>query len=111
MKTSELEGVALDWAVAKAQSLGRAQMILNRYLQVDWRMEGRYKPLYEFRGLEFIESELISVQRRSMHWVAGRDDEELAANSFVGETILEAAMRCFVFSVLGDEVELPKELA
>jgi Protein of unknown function (DUF2591) len=104
--------VALDWAVSKAQGLDlQSLMIIDRYLQVDWRKEGRYKPLYEVRGLEFIESELISIQRRGGHWIAGRDDQELATNSFVGKTLLEAAMRCFVFSVLGDEVEIPKELA
>jgi hypothetical protein len=110
MKSAELEGVALDWAVSKARGRDH-QMVLERYLQVDWRREGGYKPFYEVRGLEFIESELISVQRRDGHWIAGKDDQELAANSFVGETLLEAAMRCFVFSVLGDEVEIPKELA
>lgn len=111
MKTAELEGVALDWAVAKAKSLDlNALMIIDRYLQVDWRKEGRYKPLYEVKGMEFIESGLISVQHRGGHWIAGRDDQELATKQFVGKTLLEAAMRCFVFSELGDEIEIPKEL-
>lgn len=109
METAELEGVALDWAVSKASGRDH-QYVLERYLQVNWRKEGGYKPVYKIKGMELVESELISVKYSNGHWIAEKDDQELTAKSFVGKTLLEAAMRCFVFSVLGDEVEIPKEL-
>ncbi len=60
------------------------------------------------QGLPIVEQEQISVvyQQAEGMWVAVR--RGLAASQ--GETLLIAAMRCYVASKLGDEVDIPEEL-
>jgi hypothetical protein len=113
MKTSELTGAALDWAVAKCdQEWSDDDALL--WVQDD---EYRYAPSTDWaQGGPIIEREDISVNREfasgKIEWAAWtpapiRDDAEAFG---YGPTPLIAAMRCYVASKLGDEVEVPKEL-
>lgn len=62
------------------------------------------------KGGWIIEREEISIES-GVEWTAycwiDKKDEQAYGN---GKTPLEAAMRCYVASVLGDEVELPDEV-
>jgi len=99
MKTSELTGLALDWAVAKCEGY-----------RLDLVPEGSYAPSTDWsQGGPIIEREKITLRI----W----DDEDYVhayidtgKEWFEGPTPLIAAMRCYVASKLGDEVEIPQEL-
>lgn len=102
VKTSDLTGASLDWAVAKCEG-GDMVNFKHQYAakcyqySSDWAQGG---PIIE---REFIES----------HTYSENDDGIVTwrANDFMdGPTPLIAAMRCFVALQLGDEVEVPDEL-
>jgi len=98
MKTSELTGAALDWAVAKA--IGEYRPVAVPAYSTDWT-----------KGGPIIEREGISVARRGEHsfspWGAVLQGFEFDEE---GPTPLIAVMRCYVASKLGDDVTLPPEL-
>jgi hypothetical protein len=109
MKTSELTGAALDWAVAKCEGLtvnidgGMVRLIgqpFDRHYDfwapsTDWEQGG-----------PIIERERIELEHDGHTWWARiRADDD-----YTGPTPLIAAMRCYVASKLGDEVEVPEEL-
>ena len=97
MKTNELTGKALNWAVGKAEGLD------------DWLAPVNYCGKWEHGG-PIIEEEGISLDRVSDSlWVATRL-EGMSVSEEDGPTPLIAAMRCYVASKLGDEVEIPEEL-
>jgi len=105
IKTAELTGSALDWAVAKCEGikLNEGNTLSNDcdvYApSTDWSQSG-----------SIIEREGISV------WVF--DDVTWKAEAplvgvdcvYEGSTPLVAAMRCYVASKLSDEVDVPDEL-
>ena len=95
MKTSELTGAALDWAVAKA--IGEYRPVPVPNYSTDWAQGG-----------PIIERELLGIDFCKVGWVANADAPNNAIG--LGTTPLIAAMRCYVASKLGDEVEIPKEL-
>jgi hypothetical protein len=109
MKTHELTGSALDWAVAKAEG--------NVQLQYDSR-EGLiirnilgwipYRPSVAWQqGGPIIEREGIALYLYGdAEWNAHAGGKES-----IGPTPLIAAMRCYVASKLGDEVNVPEGLA
>ena len=112
MKTAELTGVALDWAVCKAK--GEYQCPVDEYTAV-WMTNRRYSTDWLLGG-PIIEREEISISREfaasKVEWAAWtpapiRDDAEAFG---YGPTPLIAAMRCYVASVLGDTVDIPEEL-
>jgi len=106
MKTSELSGPALDWAVAKCEGRREPELINN--FHVAWYTWGnvRYSSNWAHGG-PIIEREKITlVVYWNGLWVA--EPEE--AYESVGETPLVAAMRCYVTSKLGEEIEVPEEL-
>jgi hypothetical protein len=96
MRTSELTGAALDWAVAKCEGY-----------RLDLVPEGSYTPSTDWaQGGPIIEREKITQEWTGEDWMAYiRHDDE-----FFGPTPLIAAMRCYVASKLGDDIEIPKEL-
>ena len=100
MKTSELTGAALDWAVAKCEGLAK-------YIEV---VEG-FKPSTDWvQGGAIIEREKIELEwggngGNENWWACINADEDHS-----GETPLIAAMRCYVASKLGDDVTVPEEL-
>jgi hypothetical protein len=113
IKTSELAGQALDWAVERA--LGTSEF---------WFAPDEFKPQYESgeshystnwaQGGPIIEQECICLTHPKYDcWTAiGQDDTDLDTPLYQedGPTPLIAAMRCFVASKLGDEVDIPEEL-
>lgn len=97
MKTSELTGTALDWAVAKCEGLLHDDGTVSDYWQPS--------ELWE-QGGAIIEKETIAI------FVNG-DDEWAATDGIknaTGKTPLIAAMRCYVASKLGDAVNVPAAL-
>ena len=108
MKTNELTGAALDWAVAKCE--GYTGVALQERTGTDW-----YSPSTDWaQGGPIIEREGILVARNNgFLWVASTqpyEDVERPMEFQFGDTPLIAAMRCYVMSKLGDEVEIPGEL-
>ena len=112
VKTSELQGAALDWAVAKCEG----------YPMGIW---------YDEEEMPMIRDDEVPEWRPSTDWAQGgpiiereeigffqKHDEGYAQAAkpgaeFVrrGPTPLIAAMRCYVFAKLGDEINVPDELA
>jgi hypothetical protein len=115
MKTDELTGTALDWAVAKCEGLECTE---DMGLLVVEGADGYYSPSIKWaQGGAIIEREKISIEHLygagdagADVWVATRV-EGSSISEEQGSTALIAAMRCYVASKLGDEVELPEELA
>jgi hypothetical protein len=96
MKTAELTGAALDWAVAKSEGL-------STYVEV---VEG-FKPTTDWvLGGPIIERELLLLQPHGLSWECSMGGDKW----FKGPTPLISAMRCYVASKLGDTVEIPSEL-
>ena len=111
VKTSELTGAALDWAVAKCEeSLGLDNA--ERFLR-DHRIgfTTRYSETWS-QGGPIIEREGICLyfnpeDADAFEWHA---EDRSHALYLEGPTPLIAAMRCYVASKLGDEVKIPEEL-
>jgi hypothetical protein len=119
MKTSELTGAALDWAVAKCE--GHNVFIKHAPLQVMYPPKGKrsfyiYTPSTNWaQGGPIIEREGIALEQGQGAWDAELeflpdDDTHYRYGKAFGPTPLIAAMRCFVASKLGDEIEIPEEL-
>ena len=119
MKTSELIGPALDWAVAKCEGhdvdMARGGWVIfdthrddpppfNEYNDNRWH---QYSPSTDWaQGGPIIEREKITLEWTGENWMGYiRHDEEL-----FGPTPLVAAMRCYVASKLGDEIEVPEQI-
>lgn len=97
MKTSELTGAALDWAVAKCVGAVGAEDRLPWYCpSTDWAQGG-----------PIIEREKIELVPKGDGWDALYSDQHIPNE---GPTPLIAAMRCYLASKLGDDIDLPKEL-
>lgn len=112
MKTSELTPPALDWVVAKCiwpDDIGNT---------VPFHHDGSdYAPSRKWaHGGPIIEREFIHLHggvksNGDSDWCALRvKDDKSACHKGHGPTPLIAAMRCFVASRLGDDVEIPNEL-
>jgi hypothetical protein len=115
MKTSELQGAALDWAVAKCEGW-TITTVSDKKGQYLWLVYGinemklsQYRPSTNWmRGGPIIEREKIDTYYGEKGWwQAVAETNDVFA---FGSTPLIAAMRCYVASKLGDEVELPEEL-
>jgi hypothetical protein len=90
MKTSELTGYALDWAVTRIK-----HPEYPKYVTIEYSSEWEYGgPIIEREGIALIPG-----------WTAERP-----GFSADGPTPLIAAMRCYVSSKLGDTVDIPEEL-
>jgi hypothetical protein len=99
MKTSELEDLALDWAVTKCE--GYDHEVTSR----EWGMWGWATDWAQ--GGPLIERECITVGPNPFGPAFAANLSDLDT---YGPTPLIAAMRCYVASKLGDEVEIPEEL-
>lgn len=125
VKTSELIGPALDWVVAKCE--GRKPSCYTGTVRAtahpdfpdsppifgpelnystDWAQGG---PIIEREGINLSAYQLDENGNENEGWQAwpnyGMSDWYMT-----GPTPLIAAMRCYVASQLGDEVEIPEEL-
>ena len=106
MKTSELTGTALDWAVTKIEAERKLFTIYPQYIthySTDWAQGG---PIIEREGINL---DSYAKNPKWSAWTPAPDRESGEAQAY-GSTPLIAAMRCYVASKLGDEVELPTEL-
>jgi len=100
MKTSELTGAALDYAVAKC--LGIVSDETPRYAG---NTEYSFKPSTDWaQGGPIIEREMIDCSTYRSGWRAWSNVQTLPTSGY-GPTLLIAAMRCYVALVLGEEVE------
>jgi Protein of unknown function (DUF2591) len=104
MKTAELTGIALDRAVAHALGAPDDGNGLP-YYSTDWALGG---PIIEQEGITIVPHSTENGVIKE--WKAGRDWPLPHFPFYWGSTPLVAAMRCYVASKLGDEVEIPEEL-
>lgn len=114
MKTSELGGAALDWAVAKCEGFFKNDMAVVREGVVDVFYFESYTPSTDWaQGGAIIEREGINLDNygKNPQWSAWTPAPERATGEAqaYGTTPLIAAMRCYVASKMGDEVELPED--
>jgi hypothetical protein len=109
IKTAELTGAALDWAVAKCEGVDRlfeAYEVGRHHYSTDWAQGGPIieREMREF-GFDLWSGTHIPHGQFAATYCRGAQD------SYVyGETPLIAAMRCYVASKLGDEFDVPDEL-
>lgn len=101
MKTSELTGAALDWAVAQCEGIS----VRNGFddncpeYSTNWTQGG---PIVEreWVDLHCVNDSLWEAECPAPCGLAMQN----------GPTPLIAAMRCYVVSKLGDKVDVPEEL-
>jgi hypothetical protein len=145
MKTAELAGRALDWAVAKAEghdvaiAEGTGQVVIRRQLVVDyfdpstnWGWGG---PIIEHQNVTVIRADDtyevdekgFTTSKRIPQWFAetsrwvghslttSYEGEQMEPTfmiaeqaGYYGPTPLVAAMRCYVASKFGAEVDVPE---
>jgi hypothetical protein len=108
IQTSELQRVALNWAVAKLEQFDNGDWLPDYC--TDWAAGG-----------SIIEREKLTVAPNGQKsyveqeaWTAYRIETLFTDQGDIdyrtGPTPLIAAMRCYVASKLGDTVEIPEEL-
>lgn len=131
IKTSELTGAALDWAVAKCENIPSLHLVKKSgkvcvyggvYGEIsnidfpyqpstDWAQGG---PIIEREGIDLYCNVPTNPRHPDLYWRGSWRARYCRCGfgtEFIhGETALIAAMRCFVASKLGDEVEVPEEL-
>ena len=120
IKTQNLTGLALDWAVAKAEygltNVGSfldgvvAHPNYSMYLpSLNWSQGG---PIIEREGIEtaprYADDGKTITGWTAMMFNDARNPRPLIVQR--GDSILVAAMRCFVLAKLGEEVEIPENL-
>ena len=124
IKTSELIGPALDWAVAKCEGY-ECQFddeSCDPWLVPEEGYLHNEKPLSCFlpstkwaQGGPIIEREKIGHKYAGgigfVAWISNGVGPHTNEFSHYGPTPLIAAMRVYVASKLGDEVEIPEELS
>jgi hypothetical protein len=118
VKTSELQGEALDWAVAKCEfpEPDYEPQDWLVYITEDCMDDGWvFKPSTDWaQGGPIIERERLKIVyfASSQEWNVSklRYRGLCEPHDIKGPSLLVAAMRCYVASKLGDEVEIPEEL-
>ena len=124
MKTNELTGAALDWAVAKCEGfvkiaiwpdhigVCRKHSFENQFRwapSTDWAQGG---PIIDRMQLNRLTTNVGGGYTASVKvtLINTDDDAYMVWTHGSGPTPLIAAMRCYVASKLGDEIEIPREL-
>jgi hypothetical protein len=129
IKTSELTGKALDWAVGKCEHGDRVYVQLcdpARQFHADGFPHVVVKNPREDQEIWFLQyshdwaqgGPIIEREKMDIHWANGCFAARIVnfgnldqiPKTYFAKTQLVAAMRCFVKSKLGDEVEIPDEL-
>ena len=104
MRTNKLTGTALDWAVAKCEETLPASFD-------DWSQRWPQYSTNWAQGGPIIEREKIRLDTtwnyEDGQWGARMDS---VGGWWQGDTPLIAAMRCYVASKLGDNIDIPEEL-
>lgn len=110
MKTNELTGAALDWAVGKCKFPDANTKDIEVWVQplpCDDSEDFKFQPSTDWaQGGPIIEREKIECLHDGGQWYV-----DAPHGWYEGPTLLTAAMRCYVASKLGDEVEVPEELS
>lgn len=102
IKTSELIGNALDHAVALCEgTIGKRRVLVDGFYSTSWREGG---PIIEKEHIR------ISQYRDNLSFWEADIVTDRGGKFYQGPTPLIAAMRCYVASKLGDEVDIPEEL-
>ena len=116
MRTCDLSGAALDLVVAKCEGV---PLIAGCLFTKDPKDGAHYSPSTDWaQAGPIIERECICIarldpqedefgNRSNDFWVAHID----GVYCRYGVSAIVAAMRCYVASKLGDEVEIPEELS
>ena len=114
VKTSEAKDQVLEYLVAKCE--GKPVLVIGDTVYDKWAIDegcdGDNSLHYSTdwaQGGPIIEREKMTVESLDTGWLATRI-EHPAFSEEQGPTPLIAAMRCYVASKLGDEVEIPEEL-
>jgi hypothetical protein len=109
MRTSELQGAALDWAVATCEGgYDERDFIVRGYkyttpnYSTDWAQGG---PIIERECINLFRLD-PKTEDDTRFWLAHID----GIYCRYGVSAIVAAMRCYVAMKLGDEVEIPEEL-
>ena len=112
MKTSELQGAALDWAVAKIEFPDPDYEDADRFVYIHGDDEFHFTPSTDWaQGGPIIEREKIGVSTDAFDtWMAWIYDGLEMVGIEHGPTPLIAAMRCYIASKMEDEVKVPDEL-
>ena len=121
VKTNELTGAALDWTVAKCEDLACEAFNGNVFLKPEHAVRSGnamriWRPSMNWaQGGPIIDREKISIWDASgvghdFSWGAHITINCNHRNHARGDTPLIAAMRCYVASKLGDEVDVPEAL-
>ena len=123
MKTSELKAEGtLNWGVAMAEGwiikpnthrFNKELIMIKGDKAHEWFAD--YNPSTNWsQGGPIIEQEGITITHHGNDWKdawsARKGDGHWKGEEAYGPTPLIAAMRCYVASKLGDEVEIPEEL-
>jgi Protein of unknown function (DUF2591) len=109
-KTSELIGLALEWAVASIECPDDMPALLisgDFEFSTAWAQGG---PIIEREGIAVVKfyEPVDGPVSDGCEWAALTLDDSTRRD---GPTPLVASMRCYVASKLGDEVDVPDELA
>ena len=118
IKVSEATSIQLDWLVAKCKGIiaTRCGAGPSAYLAYTPKRSAykRWEPTRNWKqGGALIERERITLDLyESGEWLAQIWGDDITDSDFeeCGPTPLIAAMRCYVSSRMGDEVEVPEEL-
>ena len=102
-KTIDLTGPALDWAAAQVAGSGAKLLFCLGH---------RFQPSTDWaQGGPIIERERIAVKANGYGWWFARVGGDFGQGEWVrGDTPLIAAMRGYVASKLGDEIDVPDKL-
>jgi hypothetical protein len=111
MQVSELNGRALNWAVAQCAKVTLEGGVKYMHVYdadlgdtVSWDPSTNWN-----QGGPIIDREKIRLDPRESYWHAQMwENSEVEAK--YAPTALIAAMRCYVASKYGDSIEIPKEL-
>lgn len=114
MKTSQLTGAALDWAVAKCEGVD-IDKFFDAWVPdpVDPHFSKHFQPSTNWsQGGPIIEREKIGIgwEHNETICVARVFTPPQGMWVVEGPTPLIAAMRCYVGFKLGDDIEIPEEL-
>lgn len=107
MKVNQLEGAALDWAVTKAEGFD-AEVTGPEWGLWGWATDwGQGGPIIEREWLDI--TPWPNESNEDLRWHCQQHDTANDCAQY-GPTPLIAAMRCYVASRFGDEIEVPAEL-
>jgi hypothetical protein len=131
VRTADLTGAALDWAVAKCKGFQTARMVRGHGYTPDTNLakakhytpddvqqgqlgigfaRSAFNPSTDWaQGGPIIEREGMRT-RPDNGWGAAKYWPDGRSEWWFGPTLLVAAMRCYVASKLGDEIEIPDAL-